>query len=251
METIIDISKLQLTPTIKQIFESLKTDQREEFFLYAGIPLVSKSKQVTELTTTFINYGICKLVERLRRTELVAINEEHKLQKRKNEPATNSDKSANVLRKRMHEEMLENGLSSFLAALDKKTLKLFLDALELSGSGSEKELRDAIENEVLAIGLRNYVSRCDSQFLRDCIKHIGKKAVAGATRQSLIDAFIYHVDAAEVTPPKPVEKISSKKPKIKKGVTASDLFQWYYRDEIVDYARDHEITQSGKKKENY
>jgi len=252
-ETIIDVSKLQLAPTTNQIFESLKSEQLEEFFQYTGIPYddeKSDKRLIKQLESTFVNYGIQKLVERLRRTELVAINEEHKLQKRKNEAVTNSDKSAPVLRKRIHEEIIDEGLHSFLSELDKKTLILFLDALELSGSGSEEHLRDVIENEVHAIGLRYYVTKCDSQFLRDCVKSSGQKAVVGATRKSLIDAFIYQVDAKEVMPQKEVEKISKDAPKIRKGVSGADLFQWYNRAELIDYARDHDITPlHGKKKE--
>jgi len=196
------------------------------------------------------NYGIQKLVERFRRPELLAINEYHPLQKRKFESSSNSDKSAPVLRKRLHEEILEEGLNNFLRNFDKKTLLLFLEALELTGTGTEEHLRKVIENEARAIGIRNYVSKCESLYLRDCIKAFGKKAVGGATRKSLIDAFIYQGDATEVAPQKEEEYISTKKPKIKKGVTGASLFQWYTVSELIDYVRDHNITPvHGKKKE--
>jgi len=205
-----------------------------------------EKKQISELDFYFVNFGITKLVERLRKGELDVINEECALPKREKENKENKD-SAPVLRKRLRDVIDVDGLPKLLESCNKKALEQFCSALDLNAKDTQ-QTRDAIINEVRAIGLRNYVSKCDTNYLCDCIKAQGFKVKSGATRKSVVDAFIYQINADEVPEPKDEEKISRHKPDIKKGVSGADLFQWYNVDELIDYCKEKEITISKRKK---
>jgi hypothetical protein len=167
----------------------------------------------------------------------------------------NNPKSTRVHKKRLL-EAVEGGVLDFLKEnVDAEGLVEIGEAfeLELSEKTGVDKLASQLTNQIEYEAVSAFLESFPNDLLLDVAFDMKlSEASATAATGTVVEAILTNTDVKELKKPAPKKKsvkVSKTKPKIAKGVTYDDLFQWYTVDEIRDFAKDNELLVSGSKKD--
>eukprot|EP01123_Difflugia_compressa_P010346 TRINITY_DN3770_c0_g1_i1.p1 TRINITY_DN3770_c0_g1~~TRINITY_DN3770_c0_g1_i1.p1 ORF type:complete len:301 (+),score=49.96 TRINITY_DN3770_c0_g1_i1:164-1066(+) len=156
--------------------------------------------------------------------------------------------SKSVLVKRIHEEIIKKDAREFFSEIKKSDLRILLDELDEEIPSSRDEYVDALLDTIERFGLQNLFSSFNEKKLKLMIEECGL-VVSSTSKDIMIDCLLNQEDWKPSKKKVKPEKVSKKKPKIKNGITKADLQSHYYRDELYDYCREHDLNTTGNKKD--
>jgi len=167
----------------------------------------------------------------------------------------NNPKSTRVHKKRLL-EAVEGGVLDFLKEnVDAEGLVEIAEAfeLELKEQTGVDKLASQLTNQIEYEAASAFLESLPNDLLLDVAFDMKlSEASATAATGTVVEAILTNTEVKELKKPAPKKKsvkVSKTKPKIAKGVTYDDLFQWYTVDEIRDFAKDNELLVSGSKKD--
>lgn len=154
----------------------------------------------------------------------------------------------------------EHGLEEFLQKMQLDTLKKFIEILQFETDAKTKQqIAEDIGDEVLLIGARVLLDKLPAPKIKAFCKQL-KLKVSG-TKEDLLDrvlnvAFPGIVQEekkdkkAEKEPVKmTTEEIKKNRPPLKNGITADEIQQYYWADELKEFAKKNKLKPSGTKKD--
>jgi len=210
--------------------------------IYIGDEKKSSSQLVKILANESFSIGLKKLLQSLTRDQLTVLGkimewEDNKIPYNKQ-----------VLVKRIHEEIEKVGPKEYLGKFKSDELEPLLHTLDLALPSKSKYV-DALVEEANEIGLENWFSSFPVRKLQEFADASGL-TVNSTSVEVLIDSILKHENHE---PPKKkkarAEKPSKKKPAIKKGITKVDLNTHFYREELMEYCKEHGLRTQGNKKD--
>jgi len=228
-----------------KVFSSIHTENLVKIAKQEGLEVKeseSKSKIVSKINSTVEEYGVSQLAESLKLLELQEVCEDLDIDHKDNNP-----KHKVVLKKRLIEKIIEDGTSTFLSSLPQAKLEIFLNALGMKAEKGKEAMVEQLTEAVYSMGAEIFLSKFDVPFLKQCAKDLKIKCPTDS-KAKIVNAIVTQ------TAPEREEKdmkivFSAKKLPIKKGITYQDIFQWYYKEELVEYCKENGLKVSGKKKE--
>eukprot|EP01087_Luapelamoeba_hula_P009596 TRINITY_DN2493_c0_g1_i1.p1 TRINITY_DN2493_c0_g1~~TRINITY_DN2493_c0_g1_i1.p1 ORF type:complete len:396 (+),score=116.24 TRINITY_DN2493_c0_g1_i1:109-1296(+) len=163
-------------------------------------------------------------------------------------------KSGNILRKRLTESMLERGVQAYLEEAEQEVLELIAERIDVDTKQSKAALIDEIIGDIEEAGSLLYLESFSEDILRDLAFEMKllKSATAAPRKAVIIESILNNKEVPKKEKPKKKKEevtVSKKKPKLVKGVQYQDVFQHYYLDELVAFAKEHKIKAHGAKKD--
>jgi len=154
-----------------------------------------------------------------------------------------------ILAKRIHEEMEKEGPKKFLEDVKYDVIEEIFVDMEIDKPSSKSKYADALIDETEVWGLEKVLMGLPVPKLKDIAEACGLKVESGSL-DVLVDCIVKQENhkAAKKKSTKQ-EKVSKKKPDIKKGISKTDLNTHYYRQELLDYCKDHDLKTTGNKKD--
>jgi len=201
-----------------------------------------------------VNYAATKyFISSLTVEQLAAAAEPLHLEEKKGDKAAQNVRSRNVLSKRISEAIHEEGLAAYLNKVETDNLKVFAERLDLEAKSAKAQLIEEIVEEVEGNGVQLYLESFTEDVLRDVAfdMKLEKDPTAAPGKNLLIEAIVTNeaVPKQEKKKKKAAPKVSKHKPELEKGVEYQDVFQHYYLEELVEFAKKNGIKTSGTKKE--
>jgi len=150
-----------------------------------------------------------------------------------------------VLAKRIAEAIEKD--PGYIQERDPTVLDKIVKTLDMDAP-HKKEVGKKILEEADSYGLENYFSSFPIERLQEFAEDCGLD-VRSQSRDILIDCLTSQEDYKVKKKKTKTEKPSKKKPDIKNGISKVDLVHHYYRDELLEYCKEHGLNTTGNKKE--
>ncbi|KAL6046082.1 U3 small nucleolar RNA-associated protein 4, putative (UTP4) [Balamuthia mandrillaris] len=165
----------------------------------------------------------------------------------------NNENSKTVLRKRLYEVFMDHGIEAFMAEYcDTAVLKSFAESLDLEVTSKKAELQASIAKALNHAALLAFFDSLSTNTLHELCFAQGLETATPVTssRAALVQALLRNekVQKPKKKKQQPIQ-FSKKKKAIAKGITFQDIFQHYSKEEVVEYCKENNLVQSGKKKE--
>ncbi|KAL6073735.1 Latency associated nuclear antigen [Balamuthia mandrillaris] len=165
----------------------------------------------------------------------------------------NNENSKTVLRKRLYEVFMDHGIEAFMAEYcDNAVLKSFAESLDLEVASKKAELQASIAKALNHAALLAFFDSLSTNTLHELCFAQGLETATPVTssRAALVQALLRNekVQQPKKKKQQPIQ-FSKKKKAIAKGITFQDIFQHYSKEEVVEYCKENNLIQSGKKKE--
>jgi len=143
---------------------------------------------------------------------------------------------------------MEPNPKKFLEKQPTATLKQILKDLDIDLPDNKKEYVPLIVEEIESVGLQNLFSSFTIEKLKEFADDL--KVRADSSSQKVLIECIISLEDYEAPPTSSKsKKPSEKKPPIDKNITKTDLAHHYYREDLIEYCKDKELTHTGTKKE--
>jgi len=213
-----------------------------------GIVVDSKAtkKNVMELLISEIeDSGVKQLTAQMKLVDLDSVSTDLSL-----ELGEGNRASKTVLRKRLTEFIKKEGLQNFLENhTTSQTLALFVRAAneEPIGNAKDKLVTQAAEL-INLVGFTSFLSKFDTPFLQHLMKEANLKFDTDS-KDRLVYALATHSNAKKKVSSKKDLVFSDIKLPIEKGVSFQDVYQHYFKQELVEWSKENGLKVSGKKKE--
>ncbi|KAL6060545.1 hypothetical protein QOT17_013463 [Balamuthia mandrillaris] len=242
-----DVEPLQVLKNLKQDALNIlyQAETCEEVALDAASALNSVMCFVEQAA---IKCFVGSLNKELLARAVAPLNIDHKA-------AGNNPNSKNVLSKRLSEKMNEEGMLTFLATHPSvEDLKIFSEFVEAPSSGSAKKekIAAALTDHFMSLGLVAHLQTYPLQTLQlvcQAAKLDDQEQPVGASKPVLIDAILSGKAIKKTSKKGAAPKFSKTKKPIKKGITYQDIYQHYYRPELVEYCKENGLLCSGSSKQ--
>jgi len=243
-----------------KLLQSFDLDIVREICAVRTIPIdddETKKGIIKKILEHVTHLGIKLVVGQLKKPEMVTLATALEVFKEpgdkkgdKEKDSGTKGKTKSAMTKKITEVMVAKGASSCLdKAFNTETLKRILtDSLKVEDvPDKKKDLVDSLVHEIETVGLEVVLGALPIDTLKAMVS-ARKLKVHSDSKNILIDSLITD---SNYTPPasKKQEKVSAKKPKIEKGVTKTDLNNWYYRKDLATWCEENKIKASGTKKE--
>jgi len=156
-----------------------------------------------------------------------------------------------VLRKRFIEKMEELGLDKFLSksTMTSELLSMLIQAADEQPLSKDKDKLIFQATEIInLVGFQSFFSRFDIPFLQHLLSEMDLKCNTDSK-----DRIVYALATQTNAKKQKIEHkeiiYSDEKQPIKKGVTYQDIYQYYFREELVDWSKNNGLKVTGSKKE--
>eukprot|EP01123_Difflugia_compressa_P012731 TRINITY_DN5574_c0_g1_i1.p1 TRINITY_DN5574_c0_g1~~TRINITY_DN5574_c0_g1_i1.p1 ORF type:complete len:364 (-),score=87.81 TRINITY_DN5574_c0_g1_i1:184-1275(-) len=203
----------------------------------------STKKIVQALYDEIFQTGLRKMLECMHRNKL-RDSLAHKVQFEDDRIPT----SKPILVKYIHSTILSQDHRTFFEQIGNNELKIIMKDLEIDIPASDKDYVDVLLEEIEEMGLFNLFSIFNEKKLQEMTEACNLNVVS-SSKETLMDCLISQEDFKPQKKKIKQEKASKKKPKIKAGITKVDLQTHFYRDELYDYCKEHDLNTSGSKKD--
>jgi len=241
-EVLNKLTQSQLYQMVRQ--EGLKGDDDE-----------TKKNLVESLRECIEEIGINQVTSAIKKEDLDALIGPLKIELPQNDKEKDKDKkptvSKAIIRKRIATLVAEEGLSKFFSDMDAKLLMHFYEASPTDEDAEEgkKKLASQVARLVAEAGLQVFFGRFNVEFLQDLMDSCKLKYNTN-NLNALCLALAYQQPALkEKKKTSKTPKFSSKKLPIEKGINYQDIFQHYYLEDLHEYCKEHELKNSGTKKD--
>eukprot|EP01119_Soliformovum_irregulare_P017722 TRINITY_DN530_c0_g1_i1.p2 TRINITY_DN530_c0_g1~~TRINITY_DN530_c0_g1_i1.p2 ORF type:complete len:326 (-),score=124.62 TRINITY_DN530_c0_g1_i1:211-1188(-) len=238
-EVLNKFTKSQLYQMVRQ--EGLKGDEDD-----------NKKDLVESLRECIEEIGINQVTSAIKKDDLDALIGPLKIElPSQNDKEKKQTVSKAIIRKRISTLVAEEGLSKFFSDMDAKLLMHFYEASPTDEDAEEgkKKLAPQVARLVAEAGLQVFFGRFNVEFLQDLMESCKLKYNTN-NLNALCLALAYQQPALkEKKKVAKSPKFSSKKLPIEKGITYQDIFQHYYSEDLHEYCKEHELKNSGTKKE--
>lgn len=211
---------------------------------------LKKAELKKEIQNAITATSVKVLLEMLTVEQLQAAAEPLGLETKDKKPV----RSRNILTKRLTEAILADGLATYLDQMDVEVLKEFAEriGIEPSSKATKGQIIEEIVEEIETTGVRLYFESFSEDLLRDIAydMKLQKDPLALPGKAVLIEAIVTNTDLPKKEKKKTSQpKVSKHKPALEKGVEYHDVFQHYYLEELVEYAKKNGLKVSGTKKD--
>jgi len=207
-----------------------------------------KDQQIEALAEDVVASGADALLNSLQKSVLLNLVEGLVL----DYPPEKNKTASGVLKKGLYNLIDDVGVEDFLNQLTLAKVQLICHSLKLEESGDKSTLDKRIIDYVNERGLKAFFSQfvegelkqwCVDNHLMDSDDH------SSYSKQSLLNALIHRQPVTKDNKSKKPEKPHlnlKKRPKIKAGISAADVFQWYTKAELLEYCNKEGISKKGK-----
>lgn len=168
----------------------------------------------------------------------------------------NNPKSTRVHKKRLLEALEASGVEDFLKEnVDVDALLEIGETfdLELSAKATAEKLASQINNQIEYEAAAAFLESFSNSTLLDVAFEMKlSAATTTAANGTVVEAILTDTEIKTLKKPaikKKAVKVSKTKPKLAKGVTYDDVYQWYTVEELKEFAKENELLVSGTKKE--
>jgi len=189
--------------------------------------------------------GLKKFLETLKLKFLQKMGENMEWDNEKNKVPS----SKQILAKRIHEEMEKVGPKKFLDDVSSSVLEEIFKDMDIEKPSSKSKYAETLLEESETWGLEKIFLGLPLAKLKECAEACGL-TVESSSIDILVDCIVRQEN--HKAPKKKVskqEKVSKKKPDIKKGISKTDLNTHYYSLELKDYCKENDLNTSGSKKD--
>jgi len=234
--------------TATRIFDGISEDNLHKIVRQEGITMdeFSKRSQLVDMLSYKVEEvgvkQITTLLSQVQLEEIVApLDIDHDV---------NNPKHKVVLRKRLVERIMKEGVEEFMSKyMDETKLQEFVLALEeVPVSDKKKELVTQVTRLVHGVGIQTFLSRFDTPFLKVIMKDLKLKCTTESKNKIVLAIATQTAAKTEVVSKDPIIFSKSKKA-IKQGLSYQDIFQHYNLEELVEWCRENELKVSGPKPE--
>jgi len=243
------------------VFKNFEREDLLHIIKYRNIENIEKLVEephktlVKLLSEDVSSQGVGLMLESLDKNTLQAIASDLNLEYPGHEEDT-AKPTKRMMAKRLHQEIEEASTPKawFTTVVDKHlgAILVDLDIQDVGAKDKEKAAR-AILAEADEIGLENCLSAFSVEMLIRFAEG-NELQIHGRSREKILAALMERKDMTALKR-KPVKKKtkeetpSDRKPKIAKGINKVDLNSWYYRDDLSEWCKDHQLPHAGSKKE--
>jgi len=198
-------------------------------------------KQVVDIALSNVeSYGIRELVNSIDKLSVRDYCEAFQV------PITQENPTKSHLSKRLVEMVINGGLSEVLKKVDEKHVIKCLEALDVD---KKRDAKGVLEGVVREMGLQIFLTKMSAELLNlvcsDLKIQFGSSSVVQLVTAITTGKAPEKKEKEAASPP----KISKKKPALKKGVKAADVYQHYFKPELVEFCKAHDLPASGASKE--
>lgn len=147
----------------------------------------------------------------------------------------------------------DKSINSLISKAKAETLRSVCTALEFETEDDvpKNELVDDINEEVIISGARAILNKLKSTEIKELCKTLEVRHTATKTKSidiMLHEAFpALEVEEEKAEKGKASEELKANRKPIESGITADDLLQQYFIDELRQYCKDNGLTVGGKK----
>jgi len=160
-----------------------------------------------------------------------------------------------TLAKKIQEVMEEEGPDKLLLKASHGKIDLLgniLKAMEIPVLPTSPDTREDKVETILRVademGLENFLSSFPTTKIKEFVKHCGLK-VDSDSLDNLLRALIEQESVKQYFPGTKEETLSKTRPQIGPTITAAELFNYYFREDLVKWCGENELTSHGSKKE--
>jgi len=156
-----------------------------------------------------------------------------------------------VLRRRLVERMEEQGLEKFLAksAMNSELLSILIQAADEKPLSKDKDKLIAQAIEIVnLVGFQAFFSRFDTSFLQHLLTHMDLKCDTDS-KDKIVYALATQTNAKKQKTQHKEIVFSEEKEEIQKGITYQDIYQHYYREELLEWSKKNGLKVTGSKKQ--
>jgi len=234
--------------TASRIFDGISEDNLCKIVRQEGIPMEESTKRsqlVDQLSLKVEEVGVKQITSLLSQVQLEEIVAPLKIDHDVNNP-----KHKVVLRKRLVERIMKEGVQEFMSEyMDEAKLQEFVRVLqEVPVSDKKKELVTQVTRLVHGVGIQTFLNRFDTPFLKVIMKDLKLKCTTESKNKIVLAIATQTSARTETVSKDPIIFSKSKKP-IKQGLSYQDIFQHYNLEELVEWCRENELKVSGTKPE--
>jgi hypothetical protein len=205
----------------------------------------SKKQLVQDLTNHVNSLGLSVVLRILKVKDLKILSNVCKIEDDKLGKATLAKKIQEV----MEEEGPDNLLLSASYGKGEELLGNILKAMEIPFVSDTKEEQIEIILRVAdEMGLENFLSSFPTTKIKEFVKHCGLK-VDSDSLDNLLRALIEQESVKQYFAGTTEESLSKIQPQIDENITVAELFNYYFREDLVKWCDANTLTSHGSKKE--
>jgi hypothetical protein len=207
----------------------------------------SKKQLVQDLANHVNSLGLSVVLRILKVKDLKVLSNVCKIEDDKLGKAT--------LAKKIQEVMEEEGPDKLLLKASHGKVDLLgniLKAMEIPVIPNSPDTREDKVETILRVademGLENFLSSFPTTKIKEFVKHCGLK-VDSDSLDNLLRALIEQESVKQYFPGTKEETLSKTQPQISETITAAELFNYYFREDLVKWCDENNLTSHGSKKE--
>jgi len=203
-----------------------------------------KEQLVNELASHVHSLGLTVVFRILKVKDLKVLSDICKIDDDKLGKATLAKKIQEVMEEKTPEVLLEKASLEHEDLLDN-----IIKAMEMGEmKAPRKEKIQTILQVANEMGLENFLSSFPTTKIKEFVKHCGLK-VDSDSLDTLLRALVDQESIKHFYPGTADEPLSKITPPIDENITAVQLFNHYFREDLVKFCEKHKLTSHGSKKE--
>jgi len=205
----------------------------------------SKKRLLEAIVSEIEDVGMKHVTSQMKLVQLAHLTAPLKIDHGANNP------SKVVLRKRFVETVEEQGLDKFLSksTMTPDLLSILIRAADEQPLSKDKDKLAIQVTEIInLVGFQSFFSRFDTPFLQHLLTQMDLKCDTDS-KDRIVYALATQTNAKKQKTEHKEIIFSEEKQDIKKGITYQDIYQHYFRDELIEWSKTNGLKVNGSKKQ--